>query len=412
MKSHKLSGKWLGLFSAAVLGLLALSGCAHKVFVVGGVDNSGNFLDTAELFDPGAGVFIKSAHVMSTARLTTTATTLTNDTVLIAGGQGPTAPQTAEIYNSLGDSFAPAAGMMNHVHVAHTATLLDPAEVGGALGGDVLIAGGDQFSVTGSAELYHPGSQTFTNTGAMSTPRIQHTAVLISHCGCAADGKVLVAGGYDNQGNVLASAELYDPATQTFSATGNMQSPRFRHTATLLNDGTVLIAGGASQLAAEPGDINPSLNTAEIYDPKAGTFSFTKGAMTAHREAHGASLLHDGTVLLTGGQDDHFLIENSAEIYDPAGGSFSATSLSCAGAPPPPGCMSTGRDFHISQTLDDGRVLLAGGVDSVFQTVASAELYDPMAKTFSLTGSMSTPRSGAAASLVISLLTPAPPPPR
>jgi WD40 repeat protein len=289
---------------------------------------------------------------------------------------------------------------MHHPRVAHTATLLDPAVVSGSLAGAVLIAGGDAFSAEGTAELYNPATGTFANTANMATPRRQHTAVLISHCGCAADGSVLIVGGYDNQFKVLNSAELYNPATQTFTPTGSMSAPRFRHTATLLNDGTVLISGGASQMAAQSGNINPSLNSAEIYDPKTGRFSATKGNMTAHREAHAASLLKDGTVLLTGGQDDHFLIENTAEVYDPKSSTFTATSESCAGSPPPAGCMSSGRDFHVSLTLDDGRVLIVGGINSSFATVPTAELYNFANKTFTPTGSLSTPRSGAAANFI------------
>ena len=180
-----------------------------------------------------------------------------------------------------------------------------------------------------------------------------------------------------------------------------MHTPRFRHTATLLQNGTVLITGGASQLASQD-NINPALNTAEIYDPKTGKFTLTKAPMTAYREAHAASLLQNGTVLLTGGQDNHFLIENTAEIYNPTTGTFSATSQSCAGAPPPSGCMSAGRDFHLSQTLDNGTVLIAGGIDSNFVTIATAEIFNPTTKTFTPTGSMHSPRSGAASSIISS----------
>lgn len=388
-------------FPVIILIFIMLAGCEHQIFVVGGSDNSGNILPTGEIYDPSSGTFIKLNNLMSTGRLTATATTLSNSTsVLVAGGQGPTALKTAEIYQILGSSFMLTAGMLNHVRVAHTATFLDPAVVGGSMAGNVLIAGGDQFSEVGTAEIYNQLSKTFMNTSNMTTPRMQHTAVLISNCGCASDGKVLIVGGYDNKENVLASAELYNPATQTFTATGAMHTPRFRHTATSLGDGRILITGGASQMASK-NNINPALNTAEIYDPKTGKFTLTTSPMTAYREAHAASLLLDGTVLLTGGQDNHFLIENTAEIYNPATKTFSATIASCAGSPPPSGCMSAGRDFHISQILDDGRVLIAGGVDSNFETIATAEIYNPVTKTFTPTGSMSVPRSGAAASVVL-----------
>lgn len=388
--------------SILLLSSFILVGCAQRVFVVGGSDNHGNFLATAEVYDPSTGTFIPSRATMSSGRLTSTATSLGNNTtVLVAGGQGPTSLQTAELYQSIGDSFTLTKGGLNHVRVAHTATYLDPAVVD-ALGGQVLIAGGDEFSVAGTAETYDPTSNAFIETGNMTSPRIQHTAVLISHCGCAADGSVLIVGGYDNHSNVLSSAELYNPVTKTFTATGKMHSPRFRHTATLLDNGMVLITGGASKLSSE-NNINPALNTAELYNPKTGTFTLTKTPMTAYREAHAASLLQDGTVLLTGGQDNHFLIENSAEIFNPTTGTFSSTSPEgCAGIPAPAGCMSSGRDFHLSQTLPDGRVLIAGGINSAFTTIATAELYNPTTHTFTPTGSMSIPRSGAAASIILS----------
>ncbi len=388
-----------------ICNLLYITGCSqsHEVAIVGGSDNNENMLNTIEVFDPSRGIFTLLANTMSTGRMSATATLLTNESVLIAGGQSPSALNTAQIYQPINNnSIALTASPMNHSRVAQTATLLDPAVVSGPVAGQVLITGGDAFSVTGTAELYNPTTNSFTDTANMQAPRRQHTATLISHCGCAADGLILITGGYDNQFKVLASAELYNPATQKFTAVANMHSPRFRHTATLLNDGTVLIAGGASQMAAETGDINPALNTAEIFNPKTGTFTLTKSLMSTYREAHAASLLHDGTVLLTGGQDNHFLIQNNAEIYDPVSGIFSPTSNSCAGAPPPAGCMSSGRDFHISQTLDDGRVLIAGGVNSQFITTASAEIYDPTIKNFSVTGNMNAARSGAAACLVIS----------
>jgi len=386
-----------------VINFFILTSCSqsHDVAVVGGSDNSEKMLNSIEVYDPTAGTFSVVPSTMSTGRMTATATTLGNNTVLIAGGQGSGALNSAEIYQPLNNNIALTAGNMNHPRVAHTATFLDPAVVSGSLSGQVLITGGDAFSTIGTAELYNTATNLFSNTGNMSIARRQHTATLISHCGCAADGSVLITGGYDNQSNVLASAELYNPTTQVFTPVGNLLSPRFRHTATLLNDGTVLITGGASQMAAKPGNINPALNSAEIYSPKTGKFTQAKGVMSSYREGHAASLLQDGTVLITGGQDNHFLIENSAELYNPTTSTFTAITNSCAGSPPPTGCMTSSRDFHISQTLDDGRVLIAGGVNSQFSVIASAEIYNPANKTFNTTGSMSTPRDGAAACLII-----------
>lgn len=382
-----------------LLGLIVM-GCTHHVLIVGGLDNNGHFLNTAETYDPINKVFIQSSNLMQNARMSATATTMSNGAVLIAGGQTPAASKTADIYLASNDTFTPTADMQ-HYRVAHVATLLNGAVVAGPQADQILLTGGDQFSNAGTAELYNPSTNTFRATGNMLTPRTQHTAQLISHCGCAQDGKVLVVGGYNNQSKVLASAEIYDPVTETFKPVGSMHTPRFRHTATLLNDGTVLITGGLSQFAALPDNINPALDSAEIYDPKTGKFTLLRAKMHSHRAAHSATLLRDQTVLIAGGQDDHFLIENTAEIYNPTTKSFTALAASCAGSPPPNGCMQVGRDFHVAQLLDDGTVLLAGGVNSAFQTVASAEIYTPANKTFAFTASMHTARTGSASSFVL-----------
>ncbi len=200
---------------------------------------------------------------------------------------------------------------------------------------------------------------TFTATGGMTIARTGHTATLLN------TGKVLVAGGPDN------SAELYDPATGLFTATGSMAVHRQFHSATLLNNSTlpnygkVLVSGSADA-------------TAELYDPMAGTFSAT-GSTTIPRSGNTATLLNTGKVLLTGGPDA------TAELYDPAAGTFKAT-----------GTMTVPRRGHTATLLRDGRVLIAGG-----STLASAELYDPVIGAFTATGDMSEARSGHTATLLV-----------
>jgi WD40 repeat protein len=181
----------------------------------------------------------------------------------------------------------------------------------------------------------------------MTASRAAHTATFLP------DGKVFIAGGLDGSGGYLNTAEIYDPAAGTFTAsTGDMYASRSSHTATLLPNGTVLIAGGYR-------NANLCLNTAEIYDPAAGTFSPATGTMTAARCFHKATLLPNGAVLITGGSNDR-----TAELYDPATRTFTTA-----------GNMNGYRSYHSATLLPNGKVLIAGGKgpDSYTNT---AEIYD------------------------------------
>jgi hypothetical protein len=243
---------------------------------------------------------------------------------------------------------------------------------------------------------------TFTPGGSMTTGRLSHTATLL------ADGRVLIAGGQifsDSKWAATWSAELYDPSTGTFSATGHMTTTRLYQTATLLGDGKVLIAGGLD------GESNP-LGTAEVYDPDSGTFTAT-GNMTVARGAPTrfsvsgpslpdgptATLVAGGMVLIAGGLDGESDPLSSAELYDPDTGAFTATgdmttasifvSIPCGG----PGCLrQLGRVLHTSTLLPNGTVLITGGWPNPGDSLASAELYEPLTGTFSATGDMVTGR--------------------
>ena len=189
---------------------------------------------------------------------------------------------------------------MNEARVAQTATLLN--------NGKVLVAGGASITrYLSSAELYDPASGTFSPTGRMSTGREYATATLLN------DGRVLIAGGVGqvgNHGDSLASAEIYDPASAKFTTVGSMAHSRFGHTVVLLEDHTVLVAGG---LDTRRQGVGRFLQSAEIFDP--GTLSFSSTSnMIRRRFNHAASLLPDGTVLITGGSVDGLTITNSAEL--------------------------------------------------------------------------------------------------
>ncbi len=262
-----------------------------------------------------------------------------------------------------------STGSMSTARGYSTATLLSD--------GKVLVTGGYNYpyysyNYLATAEVYDPAAGTWSATGSMSTARYQHTATLL------ANGKVLVAGGYSSSSN-LATAQLYDPATGTWSATGSMASARYRHTATLLPNGKVLVVGGYGS--------SGYLATAELYDPSTGTWS-AAGSMSTGRYQHTATLLPNGKVLIAGGYTSYSSSLATAQLYDPATGTWTTT-----------GSMASSRYAHTATLLPNGKVLVAGG-STYYNTLAASEVYDPSTGLWSVTGSMVSPRSGQTATLL------------
>lgn len=233
--------------------------------------------------------------------------------------------------------------------------------------GSVLVASGD------SVERFDPATRTFSLAGALTTNRGSGlTATLLG------TGRVLIVGGQAFDAS-QESAELFDPETGSSAPTGSMSTPRSFHAATQLADGRVLITGGHRFNA-----VNSALDTAEIYNPTTEEFTLLSETMETTREGHTATLLEDGRVLVVGGLVDIQLPPTRAELFDPVAESFT-----------PIGTLVEGRASHTASRLPNGQVVVAGGyVGYAGSPTASVEIYDPATSTFLPGPTLMVARSG------------------
>lgn len=273
-----------------------------RVLVAGGWLSFGQLLRSAELYDPTTGTFSPTG-AMSFDRWYHAATSLGGGRVLVTGGEtvGNSYWDTAEIYDAARGTFTPAASM-NYPRRTHASVRLSD--------GRVLVAGGDRPRLDRSAEIYDPASNRWTVVAEMNTSRHYPQGVLLGN------GQVLVAGGQNSYGGgplITDTAEIYDPVGDTWTLIAPMAHPRYAHTATRLLDGRVLVTGGANSYGFYADVIYAD---AQIYDPATGTWT-APIPMNAARESHTATLLSDGRVVLAGGSG-----HTSAEIFDPATDTF------------------------------------------------------------------------------------------
>ena len=351
---------------------------------------------------------------------------------LIVGGvdqyNGPMG--SAEAFNANSGTFS-CVGGLNSAGGCNN-VLSQPrfaASVAPLPGGQVLVAGGNGVGVLclNSAQVFNPATGTFAAIGGMTDAHcFAHTTTVLSN------GAVLITGGEDQTGNLVNTADLYNPAIGAFGCSGlggadsstgycasTLTDARFLDTATLLANGQVLIAGGS--------DSNGNIvNTAEIFDPNSGTFGctslgganpktrFCNNAMTDSRQNHTATLIASGPkkgdVLIAGGIDAAGHVLQTAELFIPSSGTFVCSNGSAPGSS---GCslaLSQARYLHAAVLLDPryskgryrGRILITGGEDANGDVLATAEVYDPVAKTFSPVSSMTTSRALHSATLIAS----------
>ncbi|MEP7340283.1 MAG: kelch repeat-containing protein [Acidobacteriota bacterium] len=344
---------------------IAVRLASGKVLITGGHN---------EVYDPASGQWSVVADSIL-PRPGGALTALPNGKALLVGGaNGESSLRSAELFDPAGSGIP---GVWNLAaspgkRQTHTATALAD--------GRVLVAGGGVYSPLSKTVTLTPGAQVFEagknwqDAGNLNIARQSHSATLL------ANGQVLVAGGESGANSSLLSAELFNPATNSWRNAAPLSLPRRQHQAVLLANGKVLIAGGAND--------SSELGSAEAYDPATDRWA-TTGAMALARRFHTLTLLADGKVLAAGGETSGAATA-SVELYDPATGAWHST-----------GALKTARRRHTATRLLNGKVLITGGAGLTSDALlASAEIYDPATGEWSSAGALNFPRQNHTATLL------------
>lgn len=312
-----------------------------RVLVAGGSPGEAAF-KTGEIYDPATGEWTPTGTQMLFAHEWPVAAALCDGRVFV-GGRPDSNNHDAELYDPTANAWT-SAGKMKFSHLYGTATLLPDCRL--------LLVGG--YSANTQAEIYNPAAGTFKAVGVMNSERFFHTTTVL------ADGRALTAGGgVDVNGTwfTYGTVDIFDPATGLWKKAAKMHQPRRAHTATLLPDGTVLVVGGTTGGKDDGTEAGTQLATAEIYDPRTNTWKELPSHLVTARTFHSAALVPGGAVLLFGGLDGSGSASRQVEGYFE--GTWQALDP-----------LLVDRYQHASALLDDGRVLVTGGVHQ-----ATAELY-------------------------------------
>jgi N-acetylneuraminic acid mutarotase len=336
-----------------------------KVLVAGGVPPGGSATSSVDLYDPATRIFTPTGN-MHKARFGFSATRLQNGKVLVAGGGTDTeaATATAEIYDPTTGTWS-ITGSMKEGRQIQSAVLLGD--------GSVLVTGGNiartpcaDVCVTTilESELYSPSTGQWKVVGEMTIPRSFFTTTLLpSGTALAVGGRVHTGPGYFDLG-CIAFTDLYDPTTRKWSGTGTMSISREDHSTVLLANGQVLTMGGTTV------NFNGvTVTSTELYDPTAAAWT-TTGSMLQGREMFTATLLQNGQVLAAGGDyydgvNGGFLTE--CELYDPTVGTWSVTASMNT-----PRMNAQAVLLRNGQVL-----VMGGDTDFNYVPTASAEVYSP-----------------------------------